>query len=155
MSNPSAPGTTAAAPAAVSVIYIRATAEAIWRALTDPELTVRYHGGAFETDWRSGSRFRTIRDGRPDVEGEILEVAPPRRLVHTFHALWSESTISDPVSRVTWEIEEAAPGVCRVTLVHDQLIDSSATARIVARAGPRILSGLKTLLETGTELGIA
>lgn len=146
--------TETAAPAAVSTIYIRAPAERIWHALVDPALTVLYHGAAFETDWLPGSPLRTIRDGQPDVEGELLEVDPPRRLVHTFRALWTEASRSDPPSRVTWEIEEAAPGVCRVTLVHDQLVQGSATARAVTAGGPRILSGLKTLLETGTALGL-
>lgn len=146
---------TRAAPAAVSTIYIRASPETIWRALTDPALTVRYHGAAFETDWAPGSPFRTIRDGQVDVEGEILEVDPPRRLVHTFRAHWSEATMADPVSRVTWEIEPTAPGICRVTLVHDQLVAGSATARAVTQGGPRILSGLKSLLETALDLGIA
>jgi uncharacterized protein YndB with AHSA1/START domain len=146
---------TRAAPAAVSTIYIRATPEAIWRALTDPALTARYHGAAFESDWKPGSPLRTLRDGRIDVEGEILEVDPPRRLVHTFRAHWSEATMADPVSRVTWEIEPTAPGICRVTLVHDRLVEGSATARAVTRGGPRILSGIKSLLETGLDLGPA
>lgn len=142
------------APAAVSTIYIRATPEAIWHALTDPGLTARYHGAAFETDWATGSPYRTYRDGRLDVEGTIVEVDPPRRLVQTFRALWSEETAAEPPSRVTWEIEETKPGICRVTLVHDRLVAGSATARIVTRGGPMIVSGLKTLLETGTELGV-
>jgi uncharacterized protein YndB with AHSA1/START domain len=142
-----------AAPAAVSRIDIRATPEAIWRALTDPALTVRYHGGAFESDWVPGSPFRSVVDGRTDVEGELLEVDPPRRLVHTFRARWSEATMADPVSRVTWEIEPTGPGVCRVTLIHDDLVEGSATARIVARGGPRILASLKSLLETDDVLG--
>ena len=146
--------TTIAAPAAVSTIYIRATPDTIWRALTEPALTLRYHGAAFETDWRSGAAFRTVRDGKTDVEGEILEVDPPRRLVHTFRAHWSEATLADPVSRVTWEIDEVSPGVCRVTLLHDRLVEGSATARIVTSGGPKILSGLKTLLETGADLGL-
>ena len=146
--------TTATAPAAVSTIYIRATPEVIWRALTDPELTMRYHGALFETDWAPGSAFRTYRDGTLDVEGVIVEVDPPHRLVHTFHARWNADTEADPPSRVTWEIEETRPGICRVTIIHDRLVAGSATARIVTRGGPKILSGLKTLLETGTDLGL-
>ena len=101
-----------------------------------------------------GSPFRTVRDGQTDVEGEILEADPPRRLVHTFRAHWNEAVLADPVSRVTWEIEPAGSGVCRVTLIHDQLVSGSATARIVTSGGPKIVSGLKTLLETGEDLGL-
>lgn len=148
--NPSPFATTAGeAPAAVSSIEIRATPDAVWRALTDPALTLQYHGAVFESDWTPGSAFRTIRDGKVDVDGEILEVDPPRRLVHTFRAHWSDATLADPVSRVTWEIKELAPGLCRVTLIHDRLTEGSSTAPIVARGGPRILQGLKALLESG------
>jgi uncharacterized protein YndB with AHSA1/START domain/DNA-binding transcriptional ArsR family regulator len=144
--------TTAPAPAVVSSIYIRATPETVWRALTEPALVARYHGAAIETDWAVGSPWRQRRGDKVLTEGQIVEADPPRRLVQTFHAVWDEAVSADPESRVTWEIEPAMPGVTKVTLIHDELIADSATFAEVSKAGSLILSGLKSLLETGKAL---
>jgi uncharacterized protein YndB with AHSA1/START domain/DNA-binding transcriptional ArsR family regulator len=148
------PMTSTAAPAFVSSIYIRATPQAIWRAITETDYTLRYYyGNAVESDWRPGSTYRMTVDGELQIEGQVVEADPPRRLVQTFHAVWDEGVAADPPTRVTWEIEEADPGVCRVTLVHDGLLAGSSTLEQVSGGWPYILSGLKTLLETGTGLG--
>ncbi|HSW43825.1 MAG TPA: SRPBCC domain-containing protein [Patescibacteria group bacterium] len=145
--------TTAAAPAFVSSIYIRATPEAIWRAITETDFTSRYYyGSAIESAFAAGSPYTMTIDGAVQIEGTILEADPPRRLVQTFHALWDPSVAADAPTTVTWEIEETQPGVCRLTLVHDSLVTGSATLEQVSGGWPFILSGLKTLLETGTAL---
>lgn len=143
-------------PGFVYPIYIRATPEAIWRAITETDFTLRYYyGNAVESDWQAGSSYRMTADGELQIEGEIVEVDPPRRLVQTFHAVWDEAVSADGPTRVTWEIEEAEPGVSRLTLVHDDLRPGSSTLAQVSDGWPYILSSLKTLLETGTGLGEA
>ena len=147
------PMTTTIAPAFVSAVYIRATPEAIWRAITETDYTLRYYyGSAIETDWRPGSPYRMTIGGELQIEGEIVEATPPRRLVQTFHAVWDEGVQADPPTRVTWEIEDAMPGVSKVVVIHDGLLAGSSTLEQVSGGWPLILSGLKTLLETGAGL---
>jgi uncharacterized protein YndB with AHSA1/START domain/DNA-binding transcriptional ArsR family regulator len=144
---------TTAAPALVSAIYIRATPESIWRALTETDFTRRYYfGSAIESTFAAGAPYRMTIGDELQIEGTILEADPPRRLVQTFHAVWEPSVAADAPTTVTWEIEESQPGVCRLTLVHDGLAAGSATLEQVSGGWPLILSGLKTLLETGTAL---
>jgi uncharacterized protein YndB with AHSA1/START domain len=140
----------AAAPAPVVSIYIRATPDAIWRALTESGFTTRYcHGNTVESDWRPGSRYRFRDGGVVAIEDEILESDPPRRLVTTFTALWDEAARAAGASRVAWEVEDSdVPGVCRLTVTHDQLDGKAATSEQVVGGWPSIVSGLKTLHET-------
>ena len=135
-------------------IYIRTTPERLWEAITDPEMKRRYTFGAgIETDWTEGSSYRATAGPNGEIaisEGENLEVDPPRRLVQTFHALWSDEVREAGSSRVTWEIEPVGNDSCRLRVTHDQL---AADANNELYGGwPMILSGLKTLLETGEEL---
>jgi uncharacterized protein YndB with AHSA1/START domain len=133
-------------------IYIRTTPERLWEAITDPDTRSRFHfGNRVESDWTSGSPYVVTHPNAegPLIEGENLEVDPPRRLVQTLHALWGEEAASAGTSRVTWEIEPVGDS-CRLTVVHDQLPED---AREELYGGwPMILSGLKTWLETGEEL---
>ena len=146
--------TSTEAPAFVSSIYIRATPEAIWRAITESDFTLRYYyGNAIESDWQPGSTYRMAIAGDLQIEGEVVQADRPRRVVQTFHAVWDDEVKADAPSRVTWEIEAADPGVCKVTLVHGELVAGSSTLEQVSGGWPYILSGLKTLLETGTGLG--
>jgi uncharacterized protein YndB with AHSA1/START domain len=130
-------------------IYIRTTPERLWEAITDPEIRAKYNfGAAVQSDWTPGSR---IQMGAPNAvgllgEGEVLEVDPPRRLVHTLTALWSDEVKSEGASRVTWEIEPVADS-CRLTVTHDQLREGANDQ--LYGGWPMILSGLKTWLETG------
>ena len=92
-------------------IYIRTTPERLWEAIIDPEIRSKYNFGAGVTsDWTPGARLEfgpsAARRGRSLGEGEVLEVDPPRRLVHTMTALWSDEVKSEGASRVTWEIEQ-------------------------------------------------
>jgi len=133
-------------------IYIKTTPEHLWEAITDPELRARYNFGAsIASDWEPGSRYEmTARDGTVRLgEGEILEIDPPRRLVQSMVALWSDEVKSEGTSRVTWEIEPIGDS-CRLTVTHDQLREG-ANAELYG-GWPMILSGLKTLLETGETL---
>jgi len=131
-------------------IYIKTTPERLWKAITDAEMRRKYNFGAVVTsDWTPGSRYEGVGGGTPIFEGENLEIDPPRRLVQSFRALWGEDVKSEGPSRVTWEIE-AVGDSCRLTVTHDQLRED-ANAQLFG-GWPMILSGLKTLLETGETL---
>jgi uncharacterized protein YndB with AHSA1/START domain/DNA-binding transcriptional ArsR family regulator len=148
------PMTSTAAPAFVHAVYIRATPQAIWRAITETDFTLRYfYGSAVECDWRPSSPYRMTIEGELQIEGQILEVDPPRRLVQSWHGVWDEGMAADAPTTVTWEIEEAMPGVCKLTVIHEGLVAGSSTLEQVSGGWPYILSGLKTLLETGKGLG--
>jgi uncharacterized protein YndB with AHSA1/START domain len=138
--------------AAVFEIYIKTTPERLWEAITDREMRARYSFGVgTESDWSQGSEYRSSVPGVIEIaEGENLEVDPPRRLVQTFTALWSDEVKAAGASRVTWEIEPVGDDSCRLTVIHDQL-EPSANGELYG-GWPQILSGLKTLLETGEPL---
>ena len=130
-------------------IYIRTTPERLWEAITDGEIRSKYNFGASVTsDWTVGSRFEMAHPGNPGLlgEGENLEVDPPRRLVQSMTALWSDEVKSEGASRVTWEIEPVGDS-CRLTVTHDQLREGANDE--LYGGWPMILSGLKTWLETG------
>jgi uncharacterized protein YndB with AHSA1/START domain len=133
-------------------IYIRTTPERLWQAITDPEVRVRYQFGArVESDWTSGSTYHVLRNGAPRalIEGENLDVDPPRRLVQSYHAVWDDDIAAEGPSRVTWEIEPIGDS-CRLTVTHDQLREDADPH--LYGGWPMIVSGLKTWLETGREL---
>ena len=130
-------------------IYIRTPPERLWEAITDGEIRSKYTFGARVTsDWTPGSRYEM---GHPSAdgllgEGENLEVDPPRRLVQSMVALWSDDVKREGTSRVTWEIEPIGDS-CRLTVTHDQLRDGANDE--LYGGWPMILCGLKTWLETG------
>jgi uncharacterized protein YndB with AHSA1/START domain/DNA-binding transcriptional ArsR family regulator len=130
-------------------IYIRTTPERLWEAITDGEIRSKYNFGARTTsDWTPGSRFEMTAPKADGLlgEGVNLEVDPPRRLVQSMVALWSDDVKSEGTSRVTWEIEPVGDS-CRLIVTHDQLREG-ANEQIYG-GWPMILSGLKTWLETG------
>jgi uncharacterized protein YndB with AHSA1/START domain len=130
-------------------IYIKTTPERLWQAITDPEIRSKYNFGAsVATDWKPGSRLELGAPKAPGPlgDGEVVEVDPPRRLVHTMRALWSDEVKSEGFSRVTWDIEPIGDS-CRVTVTHDQLREGANDQ--IYGGWPMILSGLKTWLETG------
>jgi uncharacterized protein YndB with AHSA1/START domain len=137
-------------------VFIRSTPQAIWDAITKPEFTSKYfHGARVETTGRSGDAIRYYAPDGTTLWGDdvIIEADPPRKLVATWTAMWSEETAAEPSSRVTWEIEQREGGMCLLTVVHDQLDASPLTAEHVSGTGwMLVLSGLKTLLETGSPL---
>ena len=133
-------------------VYIRATAEEIWAAITRPELTVQYfHRVTIEiTPERRSHTGPRGEDWEPDA---VLEFDPPRRLVHEWRSQYDAEMAAEPVSRVTWEIEPREGGTCLVTLTHDRLEGSPKTAAGVSGAGWMfVLSSMKSLLETGEAL---
>jgi uncharacterized protein YndB with AHSA1/START domain/DNA-binding transcriptional ArsR family regulator len=132
-------------------IFIKTTPERLWEAITDPELRQRYNFGASaSSDWTPGSRYELASSGSMMLaEGENLEVEPPRRLVQSFTAVWSDEVRAEGTSRVTWEIEQVEDS-CRLTVTHDQLREG-ANGELYG-GWPMILSGLKTLLESGETL---
>jgi uncharacterized protein YndB with AHSA1/START domain len=132
-------------------IYIKTTPERLWQAITSEEMRKRYSFGVGTvSDWSEGSEYSSSVPGVVDIaSGKNLEVDPPRRLVQSFTALWSEDVQREGESRVTWEIEPVGSSCClRVT--HDQLGEDANNE--LYGGWPMILSGLKTLLETGEEL---
>ena len=143
-----AQGTAPVGDTAVFEIFIKATPERIWEAITDPVQRGKYSFGVqTRSDWSPGSTYTAGVPGVGDMaEGENLVVEPPRLLVQSFNALWSDDVLAQGTTRVTWEIEPVGDS-CRLTVVHDQLPES-ANAELYG-GWPMILSGLKTLLETG------
>ena len=133
-------------------IYIKTTPERLWEAITDSEARQKYSFGVgVQSDWTRGSPYTAAHPHAPGmlVEGENLEVDPPRRLVQSFTALWSDDVKREGASRVTWEIEPIGDS-CRLTVTHDQLREGAHSE--LYGGWPQILSGLKTLLETGETL---
>ena len=131
-------------------IYIKTTPERLWKAITNTEMRAKYTFGAVITsDWTPGSRYEGVGWGSQICEGENLEVDPPRRLVQSFRALWGDDVKSEGTSRVTWEIEQVGDS-CRLVVTHDQLRED-ANSQLFG-GWPMVLSGLKTLLETGEML---
>lgn len=133
-------------------IYIKTTPERLWQAITDGEVRRKYNFGVgVESDWTAGSHYAGVHPMAPGplLEGENLEVDPPRRLVQSFAALWGEDVKREGTSRVTWEIEPVGDS-CQLTVTHDDLREGANTE--LYGGWPMILSGLKTLLETGESL---
>jgi uncharacterized protein YndB with AHSA1/START domain len=153
-------------------VYIKATPHAIWDAITKPEWTERFgYGGRAEYDLRSGGSYRGLSSDEmkqagaamgfdvPDVmvDGEVIEADPPRRLVQTWRMLMDPTIAAEGFTRLTYEIEENQGGVSKLTVTHE-LAGAPGLASLVAGeqegqgAGGGwawVLSGLKTLLETG------
>jgi uncharacterized protein YndB with AHSA1/START domain/DNA-binding transcriptional ArsR family regulator len=136
---------------AVFEIYIKTTPERLWEAITDPKLRAKYSFGVeTHSEWTAGSSYAAAVPGVVDIAaGENLEVDPPRRLVQSLNALWSDDVKAAGTSRVTWEIVPVGDS-CQLTVIHDQLPEGANHE--LYGGWPMILSGLKTLLETGDTL---
>jgi uncharacterized protein YndB with AHSA1/START domain len=149
--------TTTTAPATQTYhLYIRASAQQIWDALTQPEHSAKYLFGALvETTAETGTPFRYHSPDRTTLWGDdaVLDADAPYRLVVSYRGLYHPDLAAEPESRVTWQIGPDQGNVCLLTVVHDRLEQSPRTAERVAGTGwMRVLSGLKTLLETGDAL---
>ena len=132
-------------------IYIRTTPEKLWEAITSNEMRSRYSFGAqISSDWTPGSRFE-MRTPEGDLlgEGENVELDPPRRLVQTMVARWSDDVRSEGSSRITWEITQHGDA-CQLRVTHDHLREGANNE--LYGGWPMLLSSLKSLLETGTEI---
>jgi uncharacterized protein YndB with AHSA1/START domain len=135
-------------PTFVYVTYIEATAEAVWKALTDADLTAEYWGHSNISDWRVGSTWEHRRvdgSGIADVVGNVLESLPPRRLTVTFDGPGEEPPQGP--SKVTFELEPYHQ-IVRLTVTHENLADGAAL-NAVSVGWPAVAANLKSLLETG------
>jgi uncharacterized protein YndB with AHSA1/START domain len=133
-------------------IYIKTTPERLWEAITNGETRQRYSFGVgVNSEWTPGSSYEAFHPGAGIAisEGENVEVDPPHTLVQSFNALWSDDVKAEGTSRVTWDIEQVEDS-CRLTVTHDQLREGANDE--LYGGWPMILSGLKTLLETGEDL---
>jgi uncharacterized protein YndB with AHSA1/START domain len=142
-----------AATTQIYQVFIKATPEAIWEAITNPDFTEKYFYGV-RIDTNAERRLTQAHDGSGmRGEDQVFQFDPPRRLVHGWRSKWNPELAVEEPSRVTWEIEPGEDGVCLLTVVHDQLEGAPKTAASVAGPGwMRVVSGLKTLLETGEPL---
>lgn len=146
-------------------IYIKATPTAIWEAITTPEWTAKYgYQGPCEYELRPGGAFRAhstpamraMGMAEVIVDGEVLEVEPPYKLVQTYRFLFTEQTKEEGFSRITWEINETSSGFCRLTVTHELEGLPGMAAMVSSKFSEQgsggwgwILSDLKSLLETG------
>jgi uncharacterized protein YndB with AHSA1/START domain len=136
-------------------VFIKVDAQAIWDAITKPEFTVKYfHGARVETTAATGDPIRYYGpEGQVWGDDVVIEADPPRKFVMGWKSLYDEECAREQTSRVTWTIEPRDGGVCLLRVVHDQLEGAPKTAQGVSGEGwMTVLSGLKTLLETGAPL---
>ena len=140
----------------VYVTYIRTTPEKLWKALTEPEFTRRYWMATTqESDWKPGASWKILfADGRMADSGEIVEIDPPRRLALKWrNEIFPEMT-AEGYSRLTYELELTGEAV-KLTVTHTMDKSESKFIKAVSGGWPMILSGLKSLLETGKSLELA
>ncbi len=138
----------------VYVTYIRTTPERLWSALTTPEFMRQYWFGAHcESGWHAGSAWKLVyADGRVADQGEVVEADPPKRLVIKWRNEWKEELKAEGYSLCTFEIElvpEARHQVAKLSITHSVERPDSKLIQAVSGGWPKILSNLKSLLETG------
>ena len=137
-------------------LYIKASPDEIWEAITTPELVAQYfHESRLEAPVAAGGRWKAWSPDRTKlwIDSPVLEFDPPRRLVHGWKSLYSDELALEDESRVTWELEPLDGGYTKVTVIHDRLEGAPKTAASVSGEGWMfVLSGLKTLVETDTRL---
>src|SRR3954463_16724509 len=154
-------------PSFVYTTYIKTTPERVWQALTEPAFTERYWGMVFHSDWKTGSRYVLNQFGLTIVDDDqlVLEAEPYRRLSYAWHAItaeWAEALdlaeesrerlAAEPRSKVTFDIEALDDQQVKLTVVHDGLETDGLMGSLIGNGWPRVLSNLKTLLETGETL---
>jgi uncharacterized protein YndB with AHSA1/START domain len=141
----------------VLAVYIRTTPEKLWDAITNGELTQKYFfAGILQAEELAvGTPMTYLEAGSGSLltDGEVLEIDRPRKLVQMWRAAYVPEDQRDPDSRITWEITPMG-GTCKLTVIHEQASGETETAKGTVEGWPMILSGLKTLLETGAPLEI-
>ncbi|MDB5611844.1 MAG: ATPase [Bradyrhizobium sp.] len=139
------------APSFVYTTYIETSAEKLWQALTDADFTERYwFGYRVASDWKPGSHYEFAKQGANSVEGNVLELDPPKRLIYTWNPCSPEAK-RERVSRVTFDLEPRGK-VVKLTVTHDNLEEGGKTLRDISGGWPMVLASLKSLLETGHPL---
>ena len=140
-------------PKLVYATYIRTTPKKLWVAITKPEFTRQYWAGlANVSDWKEGSPWQHVTKGdKPEVwvTGKVVECTPPKRLVLS----WADPDALADKSRVTFEIEAIEDLVC-LTVTHDKFKTGSSMVGKVSGGWPRVLSSMKSFLETGKGLNV-
>ena len=136
-------------PEFVYVTYIETTPGKLWEALTSSEFSKRYwFGTEVKSDWKVGSPFALVTDGKTSDTGEILVADPPRRLSYTFkHELFEEMR-DEPATKVVFTIEPFGE-IVKLTVTHEGFVEGSKLLGAISNGWPAILSALKSLLETG------
>jgi uncharacterized protein YndB with AHSA1/START domain len=141
-------------PEFVYVTYIETTPEKLFQALTDSDFSKRYwFNTSFRTDWRIGSPFALVMDGKVTDTGTVLEYDPPKRLAYTFRNETDEAAAKEKPSRVTFVLQPYGKLV-KLTLTHDDFVPGSVNLDGISKGWPAILSSLKSLLEKGEPLAI-
>ncbi|MGY3620974.1 SRPBCC family protein [Bradyrhizobium sp. USDA 10063] len=141
-------------PEFVYVTYIETTPEKLWEALTDSEFTKRYwFNTEAKSDWKVGSAFALVMNGTTTDVGEILEADRPRRLAYTFKHQLDEELRKEPPTKVVFTIEPHG-SLVKLTVTHEGFVEGSKLLDGISKGWPAILSGLKTLLETGKVFAI-
>ncbi len=137
----------------VYVTFIRTTPDKLWSALTSNAFIEQYWFGMHaESDWQTGSSWRLVfPDGRVADTGEIVEAVPPRRLVIRWRNEFKPELKEEGHSQCTFDLEPADEAV-KLTITHTIGVAGSKFIEAVSGGWPRVLSNLKTLLETGTVL---
>jgi uncharacterized protein YndB with AHSA1/START domain len=145
----------AARPEQVYQVYIKASAKQVWDAITKAEFTAKYfYGARVETTGEAGTPIRYHSPDGSQLWGDdvVIEADRPHKLVMGWRSLYDPELAAEERSRVTWEIEEQPGGVCKLTVIHDQLEGAPKTAASVSGGWMFIISGLKTVVETGEPL---
>jgi uncharacterized protein YndB with AHSA1/START domain len=142
-------------PEFVYVTYIETTPEKLWEALTSSEFSKRYwFGTEVRSDWNVGSPFALVTNGKTSDTGKILEADRPRRLSYTFkHELFEEMR-NEPATKVVFTLEPYG-NIVKLTVTHEGFMEGSKLLGAVSNGWPAILSGLKSLLETGKVLAVS
>jgi uncharacterized protein YndB with AHSA1/START domain len=141
-------------PEFVYVTYIETTPEKLWEALTSSEFSRRYwFGTELMTDWKVGSPFALVMNGTTTDVGEILEADPPRRLSYSFRHVLDDEMRNERPSKVVFTIEPHGK-LAKLTLTHEGFAEGSKLLDGISKGWPAIMSGLKSLLETGAALAI-
>jgi uncharacterized protein YndB with AHSA1/START domain len=141
-------------PEFVYVTYIETTPERLWEALTSSEFTRRYwFNTEVRSDWKVGSPWALVVDGKTTDVGEILEAERPRRLSYTFKHVSDEELKQEPASKVVFTLEPHGK-VVKLTLTHEGFVEGGKMLDGISKGWPAILASLKSLLESGTALAI-
>lgn len=134
-------------------VYIAAPADKVWSAITDPALTEGYFfNSRVKSSFKRGDAIDWSAGGMKMIDGRITAIEKGEKLVVSQRALWDDQVSKDPASQVSWQLTKLGPATTKLTLTHDGLDASSATCVQSADGWPVVLSGMKTLIETGKPL---